>query len=76
MLAPLFDGEQQVRHDIGARFGAEVAFAVDADGDVAGVEVALADDQHGVGFHLFGTGDLGFDGIAARVDVGTDSGDA
>ena len=47
----------------------EVAFAVDADGDVAGFEVAFAEDEHGVDFPLLGVGDLGFDRVAASESI-------
>ena len=51
---------------------AEVAFAVDADADGAGFHVAVADDEHGVDFHLLGVGDLRFDVVAAGVEFGAD----
>jgi hypothetical protein len=40
------------------RLRAKVALAVDADADGVRFEVALADDEHGVDFHLLGVGDL------------------
>ena len=52
--------------------GAEIAFAVDADADGVGFHVAVADDEHGVDFHLLGVRDLGFHVIAAGVELGAD----
>jgi hypothetical protein len=48
--------------DLGSRFaariGAEISFAVDADANGVGVQVAFSDDEHGVDFHLLGALDL------------------
>ena len=35
-------------------------------------QVAISDHEHGVDLHLLGGGDLGFDVIAARVELGAD----
>ena len=51
-----------------ARFGAEVALAVDADADGVRFHVAFPDDEHGVHFHLFGALDFAVDLIGAFVD--------
>ena len=48
-------------------FRAEIAFAVDAEADGVGFHVAVADDEHGVDFHLLGVGDLRLHVIAAGV---------
>ena len=66
----LLDRGEQVGDDFGAGLGAEVALAVDADADVAGFEVAVAEDEHGVDFHRLGAGDLGFDRVGAGVEFG------
>ena len=41
-----------------ARFGAEIAFAVDADAYGVGFHVAFSNHEHGVDFHLFGARDF------------------
>jgi hypothetical protein len=50
----LGDRPQKVSDDFGARLGAEIAFAVNADTDSVGFHVAVSDDEHGVDFHLLG----------------------
>ena len=70
--ASLFDRLQDAGDDFGARLGAKVSLAMDADADRAGFEVATPDHEHGVDFHLLGSGDFGFDVIVARVELGTD----
>ena len=42
-------------------FGAEIAFAVNADADGVGFHVAFADHEHGVHFHLLGALDFAVD---------------
>ena len=69
---PLPNLRQNLCHHFCARFRAEVAFAVDADADGIGFQVAVSDHEHGVDFHLLGGGDLGFDVVAARVEFGAD----
>jgi pheromone shutdown protein TraB len=44
---------QDIGNRFGARLGAEVAFAVDADTHGVGFHVALSDREHRVHFHLF-----------------------
>ena len=51
-----------------ARFGAEVAFAVDAHADGVGFHVAFSDHEHGVDFHLLGALDFAVDLVGAFVD--------
>jgi hypothetical protein len=41
------DRWQEVGDDFGARLGAEIAFAVDADAGCIGFHVAFADHEHG-----------------------------
>ncbi len=64
------------RDDFGARFGAEVALAVDADADRACFEVAPAEDEHGVDFLLLGAEDFAVDLVGGGVDGGADAGGA
>jgi len=45
---PFFDRLQDFADGFGARFGAEVTFAVNADADCAGFHVAFSDYKHGV----------------------------
>src|SRR5262249_7488803 len=59
---------QNLGNGFGAGFGAEIAFAVDADADRVGFHVAFADHEHGVHFHLFGSLDLAIDLVGAVVD--------
>jgi hypothetical protein len=72
MGAPLFDCSKQIRDDFSARFGAEIAFAVDAHADGIGFHVAFADHEHGVHFHLFGALDLAVDLVGAVVEFRAD----
>jgi len=73
LLRPaLSDRLQNVTDALGARFGAEVALAVDADADRVGFHIPRADDEHGVDFHLLGVGDLGFDVVGAGVEFAAD----
>ena len=37
-----------------------------------GFHVAISDHEHGVDFHLLGVGDLGFDVVAAGIELGAD----
>ena len=46
---------------------------MDADADVAGFEVAVAEDSHRVEFLLLGVGDLGFARVGAGVDGRADA---
>src|SRR5436190_10810919 len=52
--AALFDRPQDFGDGFGARFGAKIAFAVDADADGVGLHIAFSNYQHSVDFHLFG----------------------
>jgi hypothetical protein len=52
--APIFDRLQYFRDDFIAWLGAEVALTVHADSDGISFEIAIADDEHGVDFHLLG----------------------
>jgi len=58
---PLFDRQQNLRNRFGARFRAEIAFAVDTDADGVGFEITLSDHKHGVDFHLLGALDFAVD---------------
>jgi hypothetical protein len=51
------DLAEETGDDFGAGPEALGAFAVDADGDVAGVEVAYAKHKRGVGFAFLSVGD-------------------
>ena len=42
------------------------------DADGVRFHVAVSDHEHGVDLHLLGAGDLCFDVIAARVELGAD----
>ena len=53
-----------------ARSGAEIAFAVHADAHGVAFHVPFPDHEHGVNFHLFGVCNLGFDVVAAAVELG------
>src|ERR1041384_2831855 len=59
---------QDLCDGFGARFGAEIAFAVDADADRVGFHFAICDYEHGVHFHLLGALDFAVDLIAAFVE--------
>jgi hypothetical protein len=58
---------EKVRNHFRFRLRAEVAFAVQAYRDIAGVQVATADDEPGVDAQLFRVLNLRLDGIAAEV---------
>ena len=45
---------------------------MDADADGVGFQVAVADDEHGVDFHLLGVRDLCFDVVGAGVEFAAD----
>jgi hypothetical protein len=45
---------QNIGNDFAARLGAEIAFAVNAYADGVRFQVAIADHQHSVDFHLLG----------------------
>ena len=45
---------------------------MDADAGGVGFQVTIAEHEHGVDFHFFGAGDLGFDVVAARIEFGAD----
>src|SRR5439155_3316972 len=68
----LFDRRENIRDNFAARFGAEIAFAVNADADCTGVHVAFSDNEHSVHFHLLGPLDFPVDLVAALVDLGAD----
>ena len=68
----LFDRGEKIREHFSAGLCAEVTPAVDTDADSVSFHVAVTDDEHRVDFHLLGTGDLGFDVVAARVELGAD----
>ena len=64
LTSPLFNRAENIGDSFGARFCAEIAFAVDADAHCIGVHVALSDHEQGVNFQLldalsFGTVPLG-----------------
>src|SRR5207244_12170791 len=65
----LFDRRENIRDNFAARFGAEIAFAVDTNADGVGFHVALADDKHGVDFHLLCALDFAVNVVAALVDL-------
>ena len=58
---PFFDRLQDFGDGFGARFCAEISFAVDADAYGIGFHVALSGHEHGVDFHLLGALDLAVD---------------
>ena len=66
---PLLDRREDIGDDLGPWLGAEVAFAVHADADGAGFQVAVADDEHGVDLHLLGALDLAVDLVGAESRV-------
>src|SRR5438874_1064909 len=66
--AAVFDRLQEFRDGFGARFGAEVAFTVDADADGISFHVAFPDHEHGVDFHLLGALDFAVDLVGAFID--------
>src|SRR6266446_1689542 len=70
--AALFDRPQDFGNGFGARFGAEVAFAMDADADGISFHVAFSDYEHGVHFHLLGALDFAVDFVVAAVDFRAD----
>ncbi len=49
---PLFNCRQNFRNHFALRLRAEIAFAVQTDGNIAGFHVTAADDEHGVDFRL------------------------
>ncbi len=61
LTSPLFDRAENIGDSFGARFCAEISFAVDADTDGVGFHVAFSDHEHSVHFHLLGA--LDFAGI-------------
>jgi hypothetical protein len=63
---------QDLGNGFGARFGAEIAFAVDADADGVGFHVAFSNYEHGVHFHLLGALDFPVDFVGAFVDFRAD----
>src|SRR2546423_5530600 len=68
--AAIFDSLQEFCDGLATRFGAEIAFAMDADAHSAGFHVAFSDYQHGVHFHLLGALDFPVDFVAAFIDFG------
>src|SRR5438105_4478794 len=68
----LFDRGEDVGDDFASWFRAEVAFAVDADADSTGFQVAAADDQHGVDFHLLGALDFAIDFVGGKIGLDSD----
>jgi hypothetical protein len=70
--AAVADGFEDGGYDFGFGFGALVAFAVEADADVAGFEVARADDEHGVDFGFLGALDFAVDFVGAKIAFGAD----
>jgi hypothetical protein len=58
---PPLDRRQNLRHDFALRLRADVAFAVQTDGNVSGFHVAVADDEHCVDFRLLGFLNLAVD---------------
>ena len=45
---------------------------MNADTDGVRFHIAVADDEHGVDFHLLGVRDLGFDVVGAGIEFGAD----
>src|SRR5258708_3034972 len=70
--AAVFDRLQDFSDGFGARFGAEIAFAMDADTYGVGFHVAFSDHEHGVHFHLLGALDFAVDLVGAFVDFRAD----
>jgi hypothetical protein len=52
----------------GARFGPEIAFAVNADAHCIGFHVALSNHEHRVDFHLLSALDFAVDLVGAFFD--------
>src|SRR6478672_4582425 len=63
---------QNLGDRFGARFGAEIAFAVKADAHGVCFHVAFADHEHGMHFHLLGALDFAVDLVGAFVHFGSD----
>jgi hypothetical protein len=63
-----FDRLQNFGDCFAARFGPEIAFAVDPDAHYARIHVALSDHEHGVDFHLLSALDFAVDLIGALVE--------
>src|SRR5947207_2699549 len=54
------------------RFGAEIAFAVNADADGIGFHIAFSNHEHGMDFHLFGALNFAVDLVGAVVNFRAD----
>src|SRR5688572_28527950 len=68
----LFDRGKQVGNHFVARLRAEIALTMDTYADGVRFQVAIADDEHGVDFHLLGVGDFGLDVVAAGIELTAD----
>src|SRR5947207_14199548 len=68
----LFDRRENIRDNFAARFGAKIAFAMNADANGVGFHVAFSNNEHGVHFHLLGALDFAVDVVGALVDLRTD----
>ena len=68
----LFDRRENIRDNFAARFGAEIAFAVNADADGIGFHIAFSNHEHGMDFHLFGALNFAVDLVGAFVDFRAD----
>lgn len=66
--AALADGLKNFGDGFGARFRAEIAFAVNADADGVRFHVAFSDHEHAMHFHLLGALDFAVDFVGAFVD--------
>jgi hypothetical protein len=70
--ATFFDRLKNIRDHVIARLRAEIAFAVHAKTHSVGFHVAVADNQHGVDFHLLGALDLAVNFVGRSVELGAD----
>jgi len=68
----LFDARQNVRNHFRLGLGADVAFAVQTDGNISGVHVAAADDEHRVDFRLLRFLNLAVDFVRRKIRVAAD----
>src|SRR6516162_6786575 len=67
--AAFFYRVENVRNGFCARFGAKIAFAVDADTDGVGFHIAFSDHEHGVHLDLLGALNFTVDLVGAVVDL-------
>ena len=63
----LFDRCENIGDHFGARFCAEVTFAMHANADCVRFHVAFSDDEHRVDFHLFRALDFAVDFVGEKM---------